>query len=57
MDVYEVSQSVVPQCEIFYLRLGGFNFAMKLNNGKRGVLFLFFLNIFLIHITEFLLGA
>ena len=56
MDAYEISQSVVPQCEIFDLRLGGFNFALEHYNGKSGVLFLFFY-IFLVYVTEFLLDA
>ena len=56
MDVYEISQSIVPQCEIFDLRLSEFNFALELYNGKSGVLFRFFY-IFLVFMTEFLLDA
>ena len=56
MDVYETSQSVVPQCEIFDLRLSGFNFTLELYNEKNCILFLFF-NIFLVYVTEFLLDA
>ena len=57
MNVYEISQSVVPQSEIFDLKLGGFNFALELYNGKSGVLFFLFFNIFLVYMTEFLLDA
>ena len=35
MDVYEISQSVVLQCETFDLRLSWFNFALGLYNGKK----------------------
>ena len=56
MDVYKTSQSVVPQCEIFDLRLSGFNFVLELYNGKSGVLLILFY-IFLVYMTEFILNA
>ena len=56
MDVYEISQSVVPQYETFDLRLGGFNFALELYDWKSSVLFLFFYT-FVVYMSEFLLDA